>query len=320
MKLYSALQIDEIGTRIAAKIKAIMDKTNLLKTAAYRDVGTTAGKIPEFVGNDGMGGFGFGGSAKKLAAGADLDLLPRVNSLYTGGKNDGILNRPPDLVKYMFAHEFVIECIVGNAAGYNGTYIQRLTFDAFPPEGTSTTNPVVFIRSLSRSGFSPWVRLTGRMYGIDVSSDVVGDDLVVNSITVGPTSPKIAFEIVRLDITYANFGYNEDGMAPNEYGYGASGYQLISSSIPAARILDLSLRLYGAIYKNFGDPSIGFAPEDVRGSGAYIKSAFASTGSGYLVQVKTEAHSIESLGNTNDSGQIFFNDGYAELFVTYKVD
>lgn len=315
--------VDRVKTlvqAIGADIKAISAKTNLLKSAAYRDVGTTDGNLPEFVGVNGIGGLGYGGEAKKLEAGSDLDLLPQINAIYTATQNDNILNRPTEMVNYIFNHEFVIECIVGDTGGSYGTYIQRLTFDAFPPEGTDSTNPVVFIRSYSYLGFSKWVRLTGKMYGIDVDEVVVGDDVTFNTVKVGATSPKIAFELVRLDITYANFGYAEDGITNNNPYYDARGFQAINSSIPATRILDLSLRLYGAIYKNYGDNSIKYANQGSMGGDAYATSAFNQSGEGYLIQVKTAAHSIELKGDASDSGENFFDGGYAELFVTYKVD
>lgn len=305
---------------IGADIKAISAKTNLLKSAAYRDVGTTDGKIPEFVGVNGISGLGYAGAAKKLAAGSDLNLLPNINAIYTANKNDNILNRPAEMSSYIFSHEFVVECIVGNTSGAYATYIQRLSFNAFPPEGTNISNTVVFIRSSNYAGFSPWVRTTGTMYGIDVGGDVVGDDVAFNTVKVGATSPKIAFERVRLDITYANFGYNEDGITSKNPNYDSRGYQAINSSVPATRILDLSLRLYGPIYKNYGDSSIKYAQQGAQGNDTYIEATMNATGEGYLINVKTAAHSIELLGNTDDSGENFFDGGYVELFVTYKVD
>lgn len=298
---------------IGADIKAILAKTNLLKTAAYKDVGTTAGKIPEFIGNDGMGGFGYGASAKKLSVGSDLDLLPRVNAIYTGGKNDGILSRPPDLADYIFNHEFVVECVVGDglSASY-GAYIQRLSVDTFLPGTTNETNTVVFIRSRSYLGFSPWERITGKMYGIDVGGDVVGDDLVVNSIKAGATSPKIAFEIIRLDITYANFGYQSDGVT-GIVGMNR-GLTSIATSAPLLNILSMSSKLYGD-YRGSPIP----LPYEAGGSGKYVKMKAQSKGALYTIQ--TTAHLEEIGGDTSLNADNLFNNGsYIELFVTYKVD
>lgn len=294
---------------IGADIKAILAKTNLLKTAAYRDVGTTAGEIPEFVGNDGIGGFGFGGSAKKLANGADLDLLPRVNALYTGGKNDGILNRPPDLVNYVFEHEFVLECVVGNTVGSYRTYVQRLTFDAYPPEGTSTTNPVVFIRSLSYLGFSPWVRLTGRLYAIDVGDEVVGDDLDVNSIKAGVTSPSVSFEVIRKDITYTNAAYNADGSRPNEY---TGGRLDLKTTIHPNRILSMNARVYSDIYGSQHE----YMVPNYSYSNAYYE--ILSESNGVIMMVKNASHA-EQGGVMQHNGQnLFDKPSYIELFITYK--
>lgn len=312
MKLYSALQIDEIGTKIAAKIKAILAKTDLLKTAAYKDVGTTAGKIPEIVGGNGIGGFGYGGSAKKLAAGADLDLLPRVNALYTGGKNDGILNRPPDLVKYAFGHEFVLECVVGDGTSLSlGTYVQRLSLDAYPPGTTSTTNPVMFVRTRSYMGFSAWTRLTGKMYGVDIGGGVIGDDIEVNSIKAGATSPKIAFELIKKQINYSNVGYNADGTRPNGTGGGTIA---INSTVPEAKILSIESRVYIARYSSVHS----YVKPNYQFSDTYYNRI--NQNNGFVYAIKNAAHA-EVDGGAAQNGQLFFDkDSYIELFVIYKVD
>lgn len=315
-------RIKLLAQSIGADIKAILAKTNLLKTAAYKDVGTTAGMIPEFVGNEGIGGFGYGGSAKKLAVGADLDLLPRVNALYTGAKADGILNRPPDLVKYIFNHEFVLECIVGDGLSTSyGTYIQRLSLDAFPPGTTDKTNPVVFVRSISYKGFSTWVRITGVMYGVDVGGDVIGDDLVVNSIKAGATSPKIAFETVKIGITYDNFKYMPDGVSIAG-PYDARGAVGLRPSCAETSILSMTMRIYAPIYASYGDNTLRFASAKSRYTGTYYDTAF--TGDHVTLMIKTKAHITEvgNIGNPAEvSGDNLFGEGaYAELFVIYKVD
>lgn len=309
-------------SEIATDIKAILAKTDLLKTAAYKDVGTTAGKIPEIVGGNGVGGFGYGGSAKKLAAGADLDLLPRVNALYTGSKDDGILNRPPDLVNYIFNHEFVLECIVGDGLSTSyGTYMQRLSLDAFPPGTTDKTNPVVFIRSISYMGFSPWVRLTGEIYGVDVGGEVIGDDLVVNSIKAGATSPKIAFETVKLDITYDNFKYMPDGVSIAG-PYDARGAAGLRPSCAETAVLSMTLRIYAPTYAAYGDNSLRFVYAEKTHYDEYYKAIFS--GDDVTIIIHTKAHLLES-GDLGDpvavSGDKLFGEGaYAELFVIYKVD
>lgn len=307
-------RIKALSASIGNDIKAIKAKTNLLKTAAYRDVGTTDGNIPEFVGVNGVGGFGYGGEAIRLDAGSDLDLLPRINAIYTAAKDDNILNRPIELVNYIFEYEFVIECIVGNNANYKAAYIQRLTFDAYPPEGTDTTNPVVFIRSYSYLGFSPWVRLTGKMWGVDVGI-TVGEDIDVNSIKAGATSPKIAFEIIKVPITYANLGYEADGITGTNTSYDARGALSLRSSIDERNVISMTVNVYskayGATYSRLFSDSLG--------STRFFKYIFYAKRVAFTVI--SEAHAIEKNGDTQESGQELFNkDSYVELFITYKVD
>lgn len=319
MKLYSALQIDEIGTKIAAKMKAILAKTDLLKTAAYKDVGTTAGKIPEFVGNAGMGGFGYGGSAKKLAAGADLDLLPRVNALYTGAKADGILNRPPDLVKFIFEYEFVLECVVGDGTSLSyGAYMQRLTLDAFLPGTTSVTNPVIFVRTRSYLGFSPWVRLTGKMYGVDVGGDVVGDDIEVNSIKAGLTSPKIAFKSVVREITYENASYKPDGVTPTREN-AALGAFSIPSGVKEDKILIMQARVYSIPYGS----SYLLQQSEQRFGGTYFKEIRRTAGfqmSVYTDEYIASGNAPAGVDSSYSANKLFTKPSYVELFIIYKVD
>lgn len=307
-------RIKLLAQAIGADIKSILAKTNLLKTAAYKDVGTTAGTIPQFVGVNGLGGFGYGGEAIKLAAGSDLNLLPRVNALYTAAKNDNILNRPIELVNYVFEHEFVVECIVGRTGGSYGTYIQRLTFGAFPPEGTSTTNPVVFIRSLSYLGFSPWLKTTGRIYGVDVGGDVVGEDLVVNSIKAGATSPKVAFEKIRLDFTYENFGYAPDGITALNPNSDTRGYRSMYSTMSSKQILFLKANVYANLY---GMTTL--QTEKAEFSGTYFSVGYSDRG--VVILAATGAHAIERDGNNRHSAQKLFDKAaYVELFVIYEVD
>lgn len=307
-------RIKALSASIGNDIKAIKDKTNLLKTAAYKDVGTTDGNIPEFVGVNGIGGLGYGGEAKRLDAGSDLNLLPRINAIYTATKDDNILNRPIELVNYIFKHEFVIECIVGNTVGAYGTYIQRLTFDAFPPEGTSTTNPVVFIRSYSYLGFSSWVRLTGKIYGVDVGGEVIGDDLVVNSIKAGATSPKIAFEKIRVDFTYENFGYAPDGITALYPDIDTRGYTHVIPTPKPKNIMFSNVSIYADFYG-----TIQIQAAEYTGTGAYF--VLQNLGNELFIRTSTEAHAMAQYGDKSKSGQnLFDKNAYAELFIIYKVD
>ena len=313
MKLYSALQIDEIGTKIAAKIKAITAKTNLLKTAAYRDVGTTAGKIPEFVGNDGMGGFGFGGRAKDLGLNVNLDTLPKINAIYSSNNKKVAVGLPPDLEAYIYVGEFTIQTIV-NAASYHQTQI--ITATAFKPPSSTITNSVVFIRTAAFSKWSSWERIAGLMTSVDSDAEVIGDDGVFNSIKVGATSPKIAFEVIRLDITFDNFGYSSDGVTSNRTdGYDFRATKAIETTVSTERILNVSWKCFtpfSTIYMDI-DPGI-------TGSNQYLQMVPQGLKSRIFI-IKTTGHLQELGEDVRKNGDALFNNGsYIELFITYKVD
>lgn len=77
-------RVAALGQAIAADISAILAKTNALKTAAYKDVGTTSGAIPEFVGVNGIGGLGYGGKAVNIPKDADLNNYRTVTAEYGG--------------------------------------------------------------------------------------------------------------------------------------------------------------------------------------------------------------------------------------------
>src|SRR5699024_10397395 len=135
--------------------------------------------------------------------------------------------------------------IVSESANY--LFIQRLTLNAFPTSGTDNTNTVVFIRSYSYLGFSEWERLTGELLYVDAVQSV-GDDASFATITVGDTSPKVAFELVRLDITYDNFGYEEDGVTPSNPNYDMRGYAGVQSTRNEIEIISIEGNVFSNLH------------------------------------------------------------------------
>lgn len=312
MKLYSAFQIDEIGTKIAAKIKAITAKTNLLKTAAYKDVGTTAGKIPEFVGNDGMGGFGFGGRSKDLGVDVNLDTLPKVNAIYGVTKRNVVAGLPADMQAYIYNSEMTLQVLVSP----NSYYVtQVLTANAYKPPGTTIANAVVFTRCSSFGTWAPWERISGQLTGVDIidEEEVLGDDVEFNSIRVGLTSPKIAYELVRVPVTMANAKFNPDGTVPEGEYY--PGYLQVRSTKKPTNVIDIIVNVYmpGTNPNN----SERVLPKNIF-AGKYYEISMHGTGA--IVELWSEAYA-QLKNNTNKSAQkLFDNDAYVEAFITYKVD
>lgn len=398
-------RIKALTSSIGADIKSIKSKTDLLKTAAYKDVGTDSGNVVEFDGVNGVGGFGLGGVIKRLGdtedlnelrfitaqyggvfkpinfpigqnlsgfyvldvlvtdsgvkqtltmpksrrpdieiiiyeriyllgewsdwlvsfdstvsgqvteplvVGSNLDALPRKNAIYSGKSSDGILGLPAELSTYIFDYSYIVETL---ASKNNDSNIQRLTLNLFTPAGTSTTNTVVYLRSTNYSGFSSWLRISGKIYGLDAGGDVVGDDIEVNSIKAGALSPKIGFESVIMPFTYENFGYQADGISKIEPDYDLRGVKSIASSHDESRILSISCRAY---YNRFG--STTFVKLEDEFTDAYYRAS-NNSGNTILVYAMTELHAQEVNGETSKSGQLLFDlDGYVELFVIYKVD
>lgn len=301
---------------IGADIKAILDKTNLLKTAAYRDVGTTAGKVAEFVGDNGIGGFGFGGRAVKMPDNQDMNALPLISAIWTGEKkgSTSYANMPAELSGYSYSYRFIIQTYV-SADRY--CISQVLTMTAYPPSGVAAHNTVIYIRTLDIGTWSAWQRITGKLKGVDVGGDVVGEDIEVNSIQAGITSPKIAFEVVTKPITYENFGYQPDGITQTGQ-YDNRGAASIKPNQPTKNILSTSIRVgHRSSYNTDRAVSPGYSY-----SGEYYE--FLQNNSEIdikTVRIRTEQHVLASDGNTAKSGQkIFDGQGYIQLFVIYKVD
>lgn len=292
---------------IGADIKAITDKTNLLKTAAYKDVGTTAGTVPEFVGNEGMGGFGFGGYSKNLGTDVNLDTLPKVNAIYAVAKNNVVVGLPADMQTYRYNSEMTLQVLTST----NEFFItQILTAIAYRPPDTSIRNPVIFTRCGFFDDWGPWGRVSGQLMGVDiVDEEVIGDDLVVNSIKAGVTSPSVSFEVIRKDITYTNASYNADGSRPNAY---TGGRLDLKTTIHPNRILSMTARVYSDI---FGSQYEYMAPK-YSYSNAYYE--ILSESNGVILMVQNESHA-EQDGVMQHNGQnLFDKPSYIELFITYK--
>lgn len=389
-----------LAQAIGSDIKSILAKTNLLKTAAYKDIGTTDGTVPQYIGNNGISGLGYGGQVTNLPAstnlddlryitanysgvfkpigfpegeafigsyslsviagdsgvkqvlsavfsaypdvkfktferfrlskwsdwvlsvgdssgikheiiptGSSLDELPKINSAYFGQKSGTIttVGMPAELSAYMYDFDFFLETM---SSPDTYSYIQTLYAVIY--DTSLKHNNVIYTRLARFHTFTEWVRVSGSVYGVDVGGDVIGDDLVVNSIKAGATSPKIAFEIIRLDITYANFGYQSDGITGIE-GMNR-GIKSINSSIPLVNILSMSSRLYA----DYGGYHV-FVPYAAVGSGRYAQMTDQTVG--HLFHIRTTAHLNETGDDINFSADNLFNNGsYIELFVTYKVD
>lgn len=297
---------------IGADIKAILAKTNLLKTAAYKDVGTTSGKIPEFVGNDGMGGFGFGGRSKDLGLNVNLNTLPKVNAIYGVSKKNVVVGLPADLQVYLFNCEITLQVAVSP----DGYYItQTLTAVAYKPPGTSILNAVVFTRCSSFDTWGPWTRISGRLTGVDSDGDSIGSDGAFNSITVGLTSPKMAFKALKFPINYENLRYGPDGLTQID-GFDSRGGLAIQSELREDQILQVSCRVYYRPYS--GASHIYLKPGEEHGGRYYTILYY---GSYTNIKVSSAAHTQERDGNLIKSGQgLIDKDGYAEVFIIYKVD
>lgn len=296
---------------IGADIKAILAKTNLLKTAAYKDVGTTAGKIPEFVGNDGMGGFGFGGRAKDLGVDVNLDTLPKVNAIYGVTKRNVVAGLPADMQAYVYNSEMTLQVLVSP----NNYYItQILTAIVYKPPSTSIYNVAVFTRCSNFGTWGPWERVSGQLTSVDIiDEEVLGDDVEFNSIKVGLTSPKIAYEVVRVPITMANAKFNPDGTVPAGEYY--PGYLQVRSTKKATNIIDIVAN----VYKPGTNPSNGerVLPKSIY-SGEYYD--ISMHGAAVIVDLWSEAYA-QLKNDTNKSAQnLFDGNAYVEIFITYKVD
>lgn len=267
--------------------------------------------------------YGFNAPAKRLAAGTDLNNLPVKSARYRAQRADNILNLPSEFYTYIFNYEFVLDVITGDPLDYEG-YLpnnQTLTVSMFTPAGSSYSNIVVFVRSHNYQGFTPWQRITGKIYGVDIGSDVVGDDLEVNSIKAGNTSPKVAFETVKLDITYDNFKYMPDGVSIAG-SYDARGAAGLRPSCAETAILSMTLRIYAPIYSAYNDNNLHFVNAEDKNSNAYYTTVFS--GDNVTLIIRTKAHLLESgvIGDPVEiAGDKLFGEGaYAELFVIYKVD
>lgn len=295
---------------IGADIKAILAKTNLLKTAAYKDVGTTTGKIPEFIGNDGMGGFGFGGRAKDLGVDVNLDTLPKVNAIYGVTKNNVVAGLPADMQTYVYNSEMTLQVLV-SPNSYHIT--QVLTAIVYKPPNTSSKNVAVFTRCGSYNTWIPWERLSGQLLGVDVGEEAYGDDVEFNSIKVGLTSHKIAYDVVRVPITMANAKFNPDGTVPEGEYY--PGLLLISSTKTKNRIIDIVINVYLTGTNAYNGERV--LPEESY-SQKYYEVSINSTGA--IVLLWSQAYA-QSKGVENKSSQkLFDEEAYVEAFVTYRVD
>lgn len=295
---------------IGADIKAILAKTNLLKTAAYKDVGTTAGKIPEFVGNDGMGGFGFGGRSKDLGLNVNLDTLPEVNAIYGVTKNNVVAGLPADMQAYVYNSEMTLQVLVSPNSYY---MTQVLTAVVYKPPNTSTENVAVFTRCCSFGKWSSWERISGNLTGVDIVDEVFGDDVEFNSIKVGLTSHKIAYEVVRIPITMANAKFNPDGTVPDGEYY--PGYLLISSTKANSRIIDIVINVYLTGINTING-------ERVLPGGSFSQKYYevSINNTGAIVLLWSQAYA-QSKGVENKSSQkLFDEDAYVEAFITYRVD
>lgn len=303
---------------IATDIKAVLEKTDLLKTAAYKDVGTTEGMIPEFVGTEGIGGYGFGGRSKDLGLNVNLDTLPKINAIYGVSRTNVVAGLPADMQAYIYNSEMTLQVLVSP----NSYYVtQVLTAVAYKPPSTSFVNAVVFIRSSSFNNWGPWERIAGKLLDVDIDRAVIGDDAEFNSVKAGATSPKIAFETIKIGITYDNFKYMPDGVSIAG-PYDARGAVGLRPSCAETSILSMTMRIYAPIYASYGDNTLRFASAKSRYTGAYYDTAF--TGDQVTLMIKTKAHLTEvgNIGNPAEvSGDNLFGEGaYAELFVIYKVD
>lgn len=398
-------RVAALGQAIGADIKAILAKTNALKTAAYKDVGTTAGTVPQYVGNNGISGLGYGGQVTNLPAstnlddlryitanysgvfmptgfpagevfiggyslsviagdsgvkqvlsavfssypdvkfktferfrvskwsdwvlsvgdsggikheiiptGSSLNELPKINGAYFGKKSGTITTAgmPAELSAYMYDFDFFLETM---SSPDTYAYIQTLYAVLYDP--LLKNNNVIYTRLARFHTFTEWVRVSGSVYGVDIGGDVVGDDLVVNSIKAGATSPKIAYELIRRDITYSNFGYMEDGITMQGEN-DLRGITIVRSSIPDVDIISMTLRVFAPIHADYGSNKIMYVEPFAKSSKNYFN--FAAYGNYVEIFIKTELHSTE-LSLPAENGRLLFAAGsYIELFVTYKVD
>lgn len=147
------------------------------------------------------------------------------------------------------------------------------------------------------------------------TSNLNPPDVKVNSIKAGATSPKIAFEVVRVPITLSAFKYNPDGSYVGQHYQSGSIAITASLSIKNTDILSLSLRLYvkdGAYYES--------RPTGQNYSGRYYE--LSPMANGYLLRIRSKYHAENSAEVPLDkSGQLYFDkETYVELFVIYKVD
>ena len=139
--------------------------------------------------------------------------------------------------------------------------------------------------------------------------------VTVSSIKAGVTSPKIAFEVVRVPITLSAFNYNPDGSYKGQH-YQSGNISLTASlAIKNTDILSLSMRLYvkdGAYYES--------RPTGQNYGGRYYD--LRPMPNGYLLYIRSQYHAQNSAEVPLDrSGQYYFdNETYVELFVIYKVD
>lgn len=402
-------RIKLLAQAIGADIKSILAKTNLLKTAAYKDVGTTAGTIPQYVGVNGVGGLGYGGLVTNLPAstnlddlryitanysgvfkpigfpageafigsyslsviagdsgvkqvlsavfsaypdvkfktferfrlskwsdwvlsvgdsggikheiiptGSSLNALPKINGTYFGKKSSTIptAGMPAELSAYIYDFDFFLETMISPDTY---AYVQTLYAVLYDP--SQTYNNVIYTRLARYGTFTEWVRVSGFVAGVDVGGDVVGDDLIVNSIKAGATSPKIAYELIRLDMTYSNFGYMPDGITAKTGSADNKGYAHISSTINEVDVISMSVKVVGKLNKLFGSDSLYNIPNKNTLSGVYYDANVDTKGNSVLIFVRSDAHTQELGLPDHNSGETLLTDGgYIELFITYKVD
>lgn len=140
-------RIKLLAQSIGADIKAILAKTNLLKTAAYRDIGTLPGSVPEFASVNGVAGFGYGGLVRNLPSTTDLNSLNKVTADYSGLLKP--INFPPNVDLF---GAYTLSVIAGDSGAF-----QKLTSAKYV--SSTERDLVVVSRFYALGKWTPWVAI-----------------------------------------------------------------------------------------------------------------------------------------------------------------
>lgn len=144
------------------------------------------------------------------------------------------------------------------------------------------------------------------------TSNLMPPNVVVNSLKVGDTSPKVAFEVITIPITLNLFKYNADGTYQGPHYQSGNIPLSPRASIKSTDILSTSARVYCKLYS-----TAEYIPQKRNYGSQYYELIESSQG--YLLQIKSTFHATDKF-TADKSGQAFFDkESYVELFVIYKV-